>query len=265
MTGADGGPLYETIGGGYDETRRADPGILARLRAHLGVRPGRRYLDLACGTGNYTAGLAPPSGAIIGLDQSVRMLARAREKAAAGFWACGDARRLPFADATFDGAVCTLAVHHFADVAAAFAELHRVLGGAARFVLFTAQPEQMRAYWLVRYFPTMMARAIERMPPLSLLNDALAAAGFDVVGTEPWFVPRDPVDLFLYAGKHEPALYLDARVRAGISAFATLSPPDERAHGLARLARDIETGAIDAIIAASDNAQGDYLFVIARA
>ncbi len=265
MIGTRGAPLYEAIGGGYDETRRADPGILARLRAHLGARPGRRYLDLACGTGNYTVGLAPPDGAVVGLDQSFRMLARARRKAPAGIWARGDARCLPFPDAAFDGAVCTLAVHHFDDLAVAFAELRRVLGAGARFVLFTASPEQMRGYWLVRYFPTMMARAIAQMPPLSRLNEALAMAGFDVVGIEPWFVPRDPVDLFLYSGKHRPALYLDARVRAGISSFATLSPDDERAEGLARLSRDIESGVIDSIIAEADDARGDYLFVIARA
>lgn len=43
-----------------------------------------------------------------------------------------------------DGAVCTLAIHHFGDRDAAFAEVRRVLRGG-RFVLFTGPAERMRS------------------------------------------------------------------------------------------------------------------------
>jgi hypothetical protein len=40
-------------------------------------------------------------------------------------------------------------------------------------------------------------------------------------------VPKDPIDLFLYAGKHKPSIYLDARVRGGIATFAALAEATE--------------------------------------
>lgn len=46
----------------------------------------------------------------------------------------------------FSGVICTLAIHHFPQRSAAFAEAFRVLQ-EGRFVLLTATPEQMRAYW----------------------------------------------------------------------------------------------------------------------
>lgn len=73
--------LYDHIGNHYDITRRADPALLARLRAHLQPRPQGRYLDLACGTGNYTRALADSGVSVCGLDASPTMLAALRAKA----------------------------------------------------------------------------------------------------------------------------------------------------------------------------------------
>ena len=72
---------YEEIGVGYDATRRADPRIAARLRALLRPEPGWRYLDVGCGTGNYTASLAASGLTMVGVDQSRTMLGAARPKA----------------------------------------------------------------------------------------------------------------------------------------------------------------------------------------
>jgi ubiquinone/menaquinone biosynthesis C-methylase UbiE len=45
---------YDAIGIGYDSTRRPDLRIAARIQALLEPRAGGHYLDVACGTGNYT-------------------------------------------------------------------------------------------------------------------------------------------------------------------------------------------------------------------
>lgn len=50
--------LYDQIGVGYDATRRADGYIVDRLANLLKLRSGASYLDVACGTGNYTLALA---------------------------------------------------------------------------------------------------------------------------------------------------------------------------------------------------------------
>lgn len=46
--------IYNELGNNYDTTRKPDPEITATLAAHLQIETGGRYLDIACGTGNYT-------------------------------------------------------------------------------------------------------------------------------------------------------------------------------------------------------------------
>jgi protein-L-isoaspartate O-methyltransferase len=62
--------LYDHIGIDYDVTRRADPYLVARLIHHLDGEPIGAYLDLACGTGSYTAAMAQTGLRVHGLDQS---------------------------------------------------------------------------------------------------------------------------------------------------------------------------------------------------
>ena len=78
--------IYDRIGDGYDTTRRADQQILATFHELLGVRDEGIYLDVACGTGNYTAGLVDYGGHWHAFDQSETMLAEARLKSAAVEW-----------------------------------------------------------------------------------------------------------------------------------------------------------------------------------
>ena len=122
----------------------------------------------------------------------------------------------------------------------------------------------MNCYWLFRYFPKMMARAVAQMPDLGATAAALSAAGFVRVTTEPYTVRPDLQDLFPYSGKHRPTLYLDPVVRASISSFADLAREGEVAEGCKRLARDIETKHIGRVIAEAEHEGGDYLFVVAE-
>ena len=70
--------------------------VLAVLIASL---PPARTLDVACGTGFLTRHLR---GDVLGLDQSERMLAVAREQVPAAEFVHGDALELPFGDGSFD-------------------------------------------------------------------------------------------------------------------------------------------------------------------
>ena len=49
--------VYDKIGAGYDRQRRADPAIAETLALALRAPSGGPYLDLACGSGNYTSRL----------------------------------------------------------------------------------------------------------------------------------------------------------------------------------------------------------------
>jgi ubiquinone/menaquinone biosynthesis C-methylase UbiE len=77
---------------GWDE----EVEVLAELIAAL---PPARTLDVACGTGFLTRHLR---GDVVGLDQSERMLAVARERAPQASFTRGDALELPFEDGEFD-------------------------------------------------------------------------------------------------------------------------------------------------------------------
>jgi ubiquinone/menaquinone biosynthesis C-methylase UbiE len=242
-------------------TRRADPYLVERLIYHLNPEPARRYLDIACGTGNYTVAVAQTGVRVHGIDQSQRMITAARQKSHAVTWHLGDVEALPFPDRVFAGVMCTLAIHHFNTLRPAFQEAFRVLA-RGRFVLFTSTAEQMRGYWLNAYFPAAMARSIVQMPGLQAIVQALHQSGFASIHTEPYEVQTDLQDFFLYSGKHRPEMYLDPRVRAGISTFAALAGASEVEEGCRKLSQDIESGRIAEVVASYRHAQGDYLFAV---
>ncbi|MEH2336504.1 class I SAM-dependent methyltransferase [Nostoc sp.] len=254
--------IYEQIGKGYDLTRRADLEICAQLAVHLQLKSDYSYLDVACGTGNYTLALAKYGGVWYGVDQSKQMIDTATNKSNGVAWQVAEAEALPYADETFSGVLCTLAIHHFAALTPAFQEIYRVLA-AGCFVLFTATPEQINKYWLVGYFPEAIYKSAEQMSSLEKVKYALNETGFKSIDIEPYSISENLQDLFLYSGKHRPEIYLDENVRSGISTFALLASADEIAAGCERLAADINTGRITEIVNKYENNQGDYLFVIA--
>ena len=253
--------LYDRIGTHYDVTRRADPFLVTRLIDHLHPEPTQTYLDIACGTGNYTAAVAQTGIGVYGIDQSSRMIAAARQKSHAATWHIGNVEALPFRDGAFSGAMCTLAIHHFKALQPVFQEAFRVLA-QGRFVLCTSTAEQMRDYWLNAYFPVAMARSIVQMPGLEAIVQALRQSGFASIHTVPYEVQSDLQDFFLYSGKHRPEMYLDSHVRAGISTFAALANASEVEAGCQKLSQDIASGQFAEVMARYRHRQGDYLFVV---
>ena len=150
--------LYDDIGAAYQISRRADPAIVVAFADLLQLKSGATYWDIACGTGNYTRAMAAHGGTWHGIDASGVMPAQAHAQPGPVRWYEAEASRLPFPDGVFDGALCTLAIHHFGDLVRPFEEVRRTLK-AGRFVLFTGLAEQMRNYWLCHYFPDMMRRS----------------------------------------------------------------------------------------------------------
>src|SRR5437879_574075 len=132
--------LYDSIGCTYDVTRTADPFIVSRLLHHLKPSPTRLYLDVGCGSGNYTSALAKAGVNLIGADASTEMLTKARSKLPHRLLQT-DAHHLSFADDTFDGAISTFVHHHFRDPQSAFWEIGRVIKRTSRFVILNATAE----------------------------------------------------------------------------------------------------------------------------
>lgn len=254
---------YDRIGIGYDTTRKADPYLCDRLEALLSLPKEASVLDLGCGTGNYTTALQDRGLRMTGIDPSEKMLDEAKKRSGAIKWIKAFAEDLPFADASFLGAIATLTTHHWKDLNGGFQEVHRVLKPGGKVVILTSTPWQMRGYWLCHYFPAMMERSMNVMPSKEVAISALIAAGFNRLEEELYAVRRDLQDLFLYAAKEDPLRYLDPAYRRGISSFAMLADDAEVRAGLDRLNKDVQSGEWKKIRDRYANSLGDYLFIIA--
>ncbi|PZE19902.1 class I SAM-dependent methyltransferase [Paenibacillus xerothermodurans] len=255
--------LYDAIGVNYDTSRKADPQITQRLISHLDAAKNSQVLDVGCGTGNYTIALSRLGLTMTGTDISEEMLHTARKKPSQVTWDKADVLHLPYQDGAFSGATCILAIHHFKNLHQAFQQVYRVIS-QGRFVIFTSSPEQMERYWLTEYFPDAMHASCRQMPEIPLAVDHLRKLGFSIVGVEKFFIQPDLQDFFLYSGKHEPSIYLNPNVRAGISTFPNLASRDEIHIGCTRLKIDIESGRIQEVMDRYRSDLGDYLFVIAE-
>lgn len=106
------------------------------------LQPGERVLELACGTGLVTfraAEAVGPDGRVEATDLSEKMVQfTAAEAARRGLTQvrCSrmGAESLDFPDASFDAVLCALGLMYVPDVAAALAEMHRVLARGGRAV-----------------------------------------------------------------------------------------------------------------------------------
>jgi len=252
------------IGVGYNHTRKADPFLTERIYHHLCPDQRGTYLDVGCGTGNYTIALALKGVDISGIDPSEEMLKVARSKNSKISWIQGIAEAIPLTSEYVDGIICNLTIHHWDNLTKGFQELHSVLNPNGRVVVFTSTPEQMKGYWLNYYFPNMLSDSIRQMPSEKNVFSALKGAGFLIADTEQYRVKPDLEDMFLYAGKHNPSLYLNSEVRNGISSFSSLANAQEVTTGLEQLEKDITSSEISSVIKKYSNDVGDYLYIIAE-
>jgi ubiquinone/menaquinone biosynthesis C-methylase UbiE len=151
---------------------------------------GARVLDAGCADGAQTAWMTARGAGVTGLDLSPAMVEAARRRCGPGprFVVADLAERLPFGDAAFDGALCSLTLHYLEDIGPPLAELARVLGPSGWLVLSVDHPAGAAGPG-DRYFDTRLLSetwskgGVEVTQhwwrrPLSVLADALADAGF---------------------------------------------------------------------------------------
>ncbi|WP_378179055.1 class I SAM-dependent methyltransferase [Aquimarina sp. SS2-1] len=255
---------YDVIGTNYNTTRKADPYLFNRLHTLLNPSTNRTYLDIGCGTGNYTKQFDKKGYRFIGIDPSSEMLEKAKTPSNNVLWEIGKAETLGLSENSIDGIVASLTLHHWDSLDQGFKSLRKVLKPAGNIVIFTATPKQMKGYWLCNYFPKMLEDSMNQMPSLDAVKKSLHKNGLVIEKTEKYFVKPDIEDLFLYSGKHNPKLYFKAEVRHGISSFSSLSNASEVENGLNALEKDINSGEIKDVIKNYENTDGDYLLLVVK-
>jgi SAM-dependent methyltransferase len=145
----DSGDAYEAYVGRWSRP------VARQFLGWLSVGPGRRWLDVGCGTGALTdavIALAEPSG-IHGIDPSEAHVDHARRLIGdrRATFEVGDAVSIPGADGRFDAVVSGLVLNFVPDVAQAAAEMIRVAvpgGVVAAYVWdYSGGMQLMRSFW----------------------------------------------------------------------------------------------------------------------
>lgn len=112
----------------YEAARPGYPGAVYDLLASsMGLGPGARVLDLAAGTGKFTAGLVARRASVVAVEPVAGMRAHLERSLPAVEVLDGTAEALPVDDGSFDLVTVAQAFHWF-DAQPALAEVARVLG-----------------------------------------------------------------------------------------------------------------------------------------
>lgn len=115
------------------------------------LEPGRRALELGCGTGVFLERVAATGATIHGIDLSGDLLAQTRRKVRNlpnVELVRGDAEALPFADGAFDLVYGSSILHHV-HLEAALREVHRVLRSGGMLVF--AEPNALNPQLLILF------------------------------------------------------------------------------------------------------------------
>ncbi|WP_185970203.1 MULTISPECIES: class I SAM-dependent methyltransferase [unclassified Mesorhizobium] len=149
-----------------------------RAIASLAIESGESVLDIGCGHGRSLGALASlaQGGRVVGLDPSMLMaeiavkrnreLVRSRRVEVV----IGGVDALPFADATFDKALCVHVIYFWDELQRAFSEIARVLRPGGRLVLVFRTNADEKAK---QAFPS----DVYRFPALTDVLSVLAKAG----------------------------------------------------------------------------------------
>lgn len=206
------------------------------LEDTLEPKPGKRILDVGCGTGTAEMGLARlrvSQVQLFGIDLMVERLRAALAStrgmnARAGF-AAADACRLPFPGETFDATFCVAVLQHITEPSDALAEIARVTRPGGRIVAvepdnasrywFSSAPSGMEAFRVARRFFVELAAA--RGEAADVAVGPRLPGLFGAQGIEPTRVEVFPVSVS-HLGTPGPSIW-EAR-RAAVARMIETAP-----------------------------------------
>lgn len=160
-------------------------------------------LDLGCGTGRFSSGLASHFKAnLIGIDPSMKMLEQAANNRSNDgvAYAQGVGESIPLATASVDLIFISMIFHHLTDPCATAEECYRVLRSHGRLCFRTACLERIAVYPYVPFFPTSRVLLEQRLPPLDYQREIFEKAGFEMTSYQV-IVQQIAPDYLAYADK----------------------------------------------------------------
>jgi ubiquinone/menaquinone biosynthesis C-methylase UbiE len=133
------------------EERDAEAATQAVAAARLsGCPDGGDLLDVPCGFGRHSIPLAEAGYRVTGVDRSQALLDEARRRSGKPELVRADYRELPFADASFDAAICLFTSLGFLgdeEDTRALTAIHRVLRPGGRLVIETNHRDRLVRFW----------------------------------------------------------------------------------------------------------------------
>src|SRR5262249_25490736 len=137
----------------WSETWETDPGAIVALESRwlapwLEGLAGRRFVDVSCGAGRWSAHAKAQKAIVFGVDLCAEMLRLAQRKdGLAGRLAVADTRWLPLADGCADLVLCALSLGHISPIEAALAELARIVRPGGRVIVTDFHPGALAHGW----------------------------------------------------------------------------------------------------------------------
>ena len=204
--------VFHSVAGKYDIMNDAMSLGIHRLWkqfaiAQVGVRPGHKVLDLACGTGDLTLKMSPqagPDGMVIASDINASMLQNGRDRLLdKGItdnvqFVQADAEKLPFPDNSVDRITIAFGLRNVTDQQTALTAMYRCLRPGGRLVILEFSkpvlPGLDKVYDLYSFkiLPQLgkliandeasyryLAESIRKHPDQETLKGMMAEAGFD--------------------------------------------------------------------------------------
>jgi ubiquinone/menaquinone biosynthesis C-methylase UbiE len=231
------------IPAGYDRGREHGPEFLDlwmnKIESHLDGRRVTEILDLGCGTGRFSEGLAAKFDAkVVGIDPSRKMLERAHAKKRdyRVQYQYGQAESIPLPAQSVDMIFMSMSFHHFDDKSASAHECWRVLRRKGSLFIRTGTLGQISSYPYVPFFLSSRPILEEICPDSADIRTVFEEAGFRIVISE----------IVTQTIARDWASYAEKLSAGGDSVLARLSPKEFKA-GLAALrsyCTDIEAVAV---------------------
>ena len=234
--------LYNSIGQGYNHSRKPDRRIVRYLIDLLDLPLGSVIADIGAGTGNYSNAIAEKKYHVIAIEPSSIMSSQAVAHPHVR-WLSAKAEKIPLPDNSVDGAIIVLALHHFSSRLAAIQEINRLVGDG-KIVIFAFEQSKIPSFWLTDYFPYFIRDTKDSFPPIEIIAAEIRQITQKNAEIINFSLPKDIKDLFAAAGWNRPELYLDPNVREGISSFAKM-PIEEKEQGIKQLTEDLHNGSWD--------------------